>query len=425
MTEKRRFLFLQGPLSSLYKQLGEKLKAEGYEVYRINFNLGDWVHWHGNNCISYRGPINAWPDFFEAFILKHAITDIVLHSDRRIYHKSAIRIAKKHQLYIAVTELGILRPGWLTIEINGLGLMSHFPNDPNYLLEQANKLPAPDETKKFSYPFSQMAFWDVSYNLLNVFFWWLYPNYRRHTPYNPILEYSRAALRLLRQNKTSEQANKVLNQLIDSKANYFVLPLQLNGDFQIRDYSPYESMAEALEEVLLSFAKYASKNAHLLVKQHPLDPGLEKLREVTKKLATDFGIADRVHYIDGGDLQKAFKYSRGAVMVNSSAALEALEMGVAVKALAPAIYDMPGITFQGSLDELWQTGFKPDNEVYAAFVSILKHSTQVPGALYGKQAIKSAVEHMANKILSKQLNLPGGYVDPPPRLGANRNWFNR
>ena len=423
MTETRRFLFLQGPLSSLYKKLGEKLQSEGHEVYRINFNLGDWIHWHGRHCFNFRTSVSDWPAFFEKFIISHGITDLVLHSDRRIYHKAAIKIAKKHQLYIAVTELGILRPGWLTIEINGLGLLSHFPNDPDYLLEQAQKLPAPIESWKFSYPFSQMAFWDVSYNLLNYFFSWLYPHYQRHTPYNPVLEYSRAAFRLIAQKKSAKVADRVLTGLIEIKAKYYVLPLQLNGDFQVRDYSPYHSMKEVIEQVFTSFAQHASADSRLLVKQHPLDPGLDKLKQVTLTLAKDIGIAERVHYIDGGDLNKAFRFCRGSVMVNSSAALEALQQGIAVKTLAPAIYDMPELTYQGPLDDFWESEFLPDANLYAAFETVLKHTTQVPGALYGDKALKTAVMHMSRKILDKQLNRPGGYINPPPRLAANKDWF--
>jgi len=419
----RRFLFLQGPLSPLYRRLGQRLLVDGYSVYRINFNVGDWLHWHGENCFSFRGTVEQWPEYLKQFIVDNAITDLVLHGDRRVYHKIAIDIAKKNNLYISVTELGILRPGWLTIEKDGLGLLSHFPNDAQYLLDQVKHLTEPVKNKAFSYPFYQMAFWDVSYNLINYFLFWLYPGYQRHTPYNPILEYSFAAVRLIRESSAHRQANQIICKLRDSEVNVFVFPLQLNGDFQIRDFSPFDSMGEVIEVVLKSFAQHAPENACLLIKQHPLDPGLDKLKTITRTLAKNMNIDDRVYYIDGGDLELAYKFSTGAVMVNSSAAIGALDQGIAVKTLAPAIYDIEGITFQGELDQFWQSGFKLRKEIYTAFKTILKHSTQVPGALYGEEAIDSAVEGMAGKIIDYQLNQPAAYVETPPRLLTTEHWF--
>lgn len=421
---ERRFLFLQGPLSPLFNRLGHRLKTEGYSVFRINFNVGDWLHWHGENCYSFRGKVEQWSEYLQQFIEDNAITDLVLHGDRRVYHKMAIHIAKQNDLYISVTELGILRPGWLTIERDGLGLLSHFPNEAQYLLDQAQHLPEPLKSKAYSYPFSQMAFWDVSYNLVNYFLFWIYPWYQRHTPYNPIQEYTFAALRLMGERRAQRQAKKVILKLRDSGAVYYVLPLQLNGDFQIRDYSPFDSMGDAIEMIMKSFARHAPPQSRLLIKQHPLDPGIDKLKAVTLNLAGRMNIKDRVDYIDGGNLDMAYQFSSGAVMVNSSAAVGALDQEVPVKTLAPAIYDIEGITFQGELDQFWQSGFKLNKNIYSAFKTILKHSTQIPGALYGKEALESAVEGMAEKIIDRRLNQPGGYVDVPPRLAGNEDWFN-
>ena len=54
------------------------------------------------------------------------------------------------------------------------------------------------------------------------------------------------------------------------------------------------------------------------------------------------------------------KRSRGIVLVNSSIGTLALEHGCAVKALGTATYDMPGLTFQGSLDDFWTASMTPD-----------------------------------------------------------------
>ena len=58
---------------------------------------------------------------------------------------------------------------------------------------------------------------------------------------------------------------------------YFLFPLQLSGDYQIRSHSPFLSMTMALEYVLTSFARHAPPDAILLVKEHPLDVGFPQL----------------------------------------------------------------------------------------------------------------------------------------------------
>jgi capsular polysaccharide export protein len=67
------------------------------------------------------------------------------------------------------------------------------------------------------------------------------------------------------------------------------------------------------------------------------------------------------------------------VTINSSAGLEALLAGCPVKTLAPAIYDIDGMTYQRSLDEFWSTPKAPDEELVRQFVTALAAVTQVRG----------------------------------------------
>ncbi len=425
MTDERRILLLQGPLSSLYRRLGKALRAENCEVYRVNFSIGDWLHWRDSNAIDYRGSPEAWPAFIANLLDSKNITDLVLHGDRRYYHKVAIREAQARGIYVAVTELGLLRPGRLTLEREGLGLMSHFPAEPARILQLADQLPTPEESPAFTYPFAQMAAWDVSYNLLNFFLFWLYPGYRKHTPYNPLLEYSAAAYRLLKSRALNHAANKTINGLIDDAQAYFVFPLQLSGDFQVRDYSPFSSMQEVIELVLQSFASYAPKHSLLLIKQHPLDPGLDRLQREVDRLSRQYAIQQRVRFIDGGDLGRAFSHAKGVVLINSSAAMQALDSGISVKCLAPAIFDMDGLTFQGTLDDFWNFDYKPDEYLFRALVKVLKHTTQIPGGLYGEDALAEAVRHISQRLLRRQLNEPGAWETEPPRLNSKTAaWFS-
>ena len=51
-----------------------------------------------------------------------------------------------------------------------------------------------------------------------------------------------------------------------------------------------------------SFAKNASAEPRLVIKNRPLNPGLVDLARMTQVLAVERGIADRIDFIDGGNL---------------------------------------------------------------------------------------------------------------------------
>ena len=94
----------------------------------------------------------------------------------------------------------------------------------------------------------------------------------------------------------------LVESVLAGDAAFFVFPLQLQTDFQLRAHSPYNDQREAITEVITSFANHASRSVHLVVKVHPLDNGLIDWRAYIEELATRLGIGGRVQFLDGGDL---------------------------------------------------------------------------------------------------------------------------
>ncbi|KZM50191.1 capsular biosynthesis protein [Labrenzia sp. OB1] len=416
----RRVLFLQGPLSPLFRLTGNHLGKLGCQVFRINFCAGDWLHWHGAGCTSFKGAPQDWPDFIEAFLSTHEITDLVLHGDQRLYHRIAIEKALPLGIQIAVTELGALRPGWMTLERNGLSTLSRFPQEPDAVRTVAGK--AGDVSLEPRFPSS---FWlqtapDVVYNLTNVFLKPLYPNYVRHTIYPPIEEYLRGAARLLREKKRNAKAERDLRALRNTGASYFVLPIQLEGDFQLRRHSPYESFSQVLDIVFRSFAETAPDGAHLVLKSHPLDVGFENWSEVSNALARQHGLSDRMHYLDGGGLSKPLEAAAGLVTLNSTAGLEALQAQVPVKPLVPAHYDIEGLTHQGDLAGFWNDPQRPDPSLLSAYIRALAATTQIRGSIHNREGVSVAARNIADRIAKRELNPLGAFVEPPPRLEKAR-----
>ncbi|PTW60956.1 capsular polysaccharide export protein [Breoghania corrubedonensis] len=420
METSRTFLFLQGPLSPLFSHIGDRLAEAGHRVLRVNLCVGDRLHWRRDGARDYRGSVAAWPSFIDTFMEREGVTDLILHGDRRIYHRMAADAARARGIGVIATELGYLRPDWMTIERDGTSTGSHFPDDPDTISRIADEVGAIDFTPRFRTSFWRVAAPDVAYNLANVAFWFLYPHYRRHTIYNPVIEYVAAGWRLARKERRDRPARALAEQLHKGRVPWFVLPMQLEGDFQLRDHSPFGGMEPALETVFRSFAAHAPNDCRLVVKAHPLDAGLERWHAVVPRLARDTGIADRVDHADGGGLDDLLAGSSGMVTVNSSAGLEALRAGVPVKALCPAIFDVPGMTDFQPLDAFWRTPTPPDPALVQAFVTALAGTVQARGTIHSREGLDAAVATMSARILEDRLNDHGAYIDPPPRLARAR-----
>jgi len=418
--EKRAFLFLQGPLSPLYARLGDTLETAGHAVHRINLCFGDWLDWRRPGATNYRSQPTDWGAFVDRFLAEHRITDLILHGDRRIYHRIAAEHARARGITVIATELGYLRPDWMTIERDATSTGSHFPVDPETIRRVASAVPAPDLTPVYRGSFFKVAAPDVVYNLSNVFLSLLYPHYQRHTIYHPIPDYAGWALRLITERRRHRAAARVLDELIAAKTPFFVFPMQLEGDFQIRDHSPYSGMAEAMTVIISSFAAHAPATTELILKAHPLDNGLENWPKVIDRIVEAHGVADRVHFVDGGRLDAMLAHARGMVTVNSTAGIEAIMADCPTKTLTPAIYDIVGLTDDQELDGFWTTPKRPDKALLEAFIRALTGTVQVRGTIYSNDGLTAAVANMADRILTNTLNEPGAFIDPPPRLDRAR-----
>lgn len=417
---RRKVLFLQGPLSPLFRLIGDRIKDQGHDVFRINLCAGDWLHWHGAGCHSFRGRPSQWEAFVGTFLKQHAITDLVLHGDQRIYHRIAIACAKPLGIQIAATELGYLRPGWMTLERNGLSTLSHFPDDPAIIRQISEHAGEIGFSRLYPGSFYLQTVPDVIYNLTNVFFKPLYPHYQRHTIYAPIPEYVRGAVRLVGEKNRSRTAERDTAKLVADRTPFFVLPLQLEGDFQLRRHSSFKSFADVIDVVFASFAEHAPKETHLVLKSHPLDVGYENWPDVIARHAAAHGIGNRVHFLDGGGLGTLFAHARGVATLNSTAGLEALQAGVPVKTMVPAHFDIQGLTHSGPLDGFWSAPQAPEPKLVDHYVRALAATIQVRGSIHNTQGVPVAATNIAERILSRRLNEPDAFIDPPPRLERAR-----
>ena len=102
----KRFLFLQGPITPFFDEVGAGLRALGHAVHRINLNLGDKLFWRGPGAVDFRGRLAEWPSFIEGFLDRHAITDMVLLGEQRSYNRIALAAAHARGVRVAARGSG-------------------------------------------------------------------------------------------------------------------------------------------------------------------------------------------------------------------------------------------------------------------------------------------------------------------------------
>jgi len=390
-TRPRTFLFLQGLASGFFDRLGQTLRARGHKVLRVNLNAGDWVFWRQPGAFNYRGTPQAWPTWAAALMAEHDVTDLVLFGDCRPMHRHAIDAAGDLRVAVHVCEEGYLRPDWVTIEQGGVNGHSSLPRDAGWYREQATRLPPVEPIPTIRSSFRRRALEDIAYNFSAMLLWFLYPHYRTHRPWHPMLEYMGWAARLLRQPAARRRAARQAERLVPCPgadvAEYYLFPLQLDCDSQIRLHSSFTGITGAIEKILRSFAAAAPAGALLVVKEHPLDNGLTDWRTRTLALADQLGIQDRLVYLEHGDIAHLVQAAAGVVTVNSTTGTLALASGVPVITLGNAIYDLQGLTFQGELDRFWAEHAAPDAALFDAFRRVLVQRCLVRGGFFSDDGI--------------------------------------
>ena len=395
MTGERAFLFLQGPPGPLFRRLGEAIAARGIPVHRINLSGGDRYDWP-DGAIDFRGSFSEWPGFVDKVLLERGITDLVLFGDCRPYHVSAHGMAALRGVHTHVLEEGYLRPHWMTFELEGVNARSRLSRDKNWFREEALKLPAEPSLPAVTASFSRRArdsYWHYHHVVTGRL---RYPHYRSHRPGSICMEGLGWCWKFVRSRARARAAAKTLRS-IEGKP-FFLLPLQLSGDFQIRAHSPFPDMQAAAAHVIESFAAHASSELHLVLKAHPLDCSFYNWHGFVGRHAHRLGLERRLHFIDGGDLDRLAKKARGLICVNSTTATLALAQGTPVCTIGEAIYDIAGLTHQEHLDRFWSSPTPPEQGLYRAFRRVLVDRCLVRGGLASESAVRTLIKSILGRL---------------------------
>lgn len=394
----RNVLLLQGLMGPLFRRLGQSLRAAGHRVFKVNFNGGDRLFWRLPGGIDYRGTLDEWPAALDRLLTEKQITDVILFGDCRDHHMVATKVCRDRDIPVHVFEEGYIRPDWVTFEAGGVNGHSSLPRDPAWYLEAAANLPAVEQHAPVPSSFRRRAIEGLAYNVADVLTRWYYSNWNNHRPWHPLVE-GMGWLRKLRRRKERDlQSEALLARLEASGARYFLFPLQLDSDAQIRLHSPFAGIAEAIKVVLSSFAAHAPAGTRLVIKEHPLDNGVRDWELISRDLARRFGVEDRVDYLPGGDIVPVAERSLGMVTVNSTSGTLGLSMGIPAVVLGTAIYDIAGITAQDGLDAFWQDPPTPDKATFDAFRRVLIERCLIRGGFFSNEGLDLVVRDAAERF---------------------------
>lgn len=397
--QTRVVLFLQGMPGPFFSQLGKAVLEAGARVRRINFNGGDVMDWKCGGAIAYRGRACDWPRFLAAQLSKDGVTDLVLFGDCRAYHQKAIALAAQRNIRIFVVEEGYLRPNFVTFARNGVNARAQLPGSLEELRAASQRLAYTEQPiQEIEGSFKTRALETYRYYVATYLSAPFFPFFATHRVYPPILEGLYWLWRLAHRKAERRRARLAAKKLENQR--YFLFPLQLDNDVQLRVHSAFGAMGPALDHVLASFARGADGRDMLAIKLHPLDCGIVNWRNIVARRAAHFGLKDRCVFLEDGDINTLILGARGLVTVNSTSGSLALALGIPVRALGEAVYNLEGVTSQLPLDAFWRDPGAVDAENFEALKRVLLAEHLVNGGFHTPMALRLLVQGALARLIA-------------------------
>ena len=399
----RRALLLLGPNGPFFRRFSDDLEAAGTEVTKVVFNSGDSLFWRGKPAIYFRDPLDRWPAAFRELVREREIDAVFLFGDCRPIHSAIMPIARELDVAVWVFEEGYLRPDYITLERGGVNGNSSLPKDPAFYRAAARALPSIPEPTPVGQTFRWSAMWTILNACANTWFGFRYPNYVHHRDINCWRQgilWGRSGVRKLT-NRVRER--KILGRLAgEYSGRYFFAPLQVHCDSQV-NHSRFDSVADFIRETAEIFAASAPHDTRLVFKHHPHDRAYTDYRELIAELASKHRLGDRLIYVHDLHLPTILRNARGTIAMNSTVGISSLLHGTPVIALGNAIYNIPGLTHDGTLAEFLQDPGEVDGELFECFRTWVRHTTQINGTFHKRLPTS---------------RLASGLVAGPLRVGA-------
>lgn len=407
----KRILLLQGPVGPFFARLAKDLRGVGAQVFKVNFNAGDCL-FYPRRALCYRGTMEGWPGWLEALLRRLKIDELLLFGDCRPIHSAAHGVATRLGLKVGVFEEGYIRPDYVTLERFGVNGYSQFSRDPEVFRKEVPTLRPRQAVGK---AYWSMVWFGFCYFLAGALGTIFFPRYVHHRPLS-LLEALPWARSIWRKEWYRWRERGIEKRLTTSLSKrYFLVPLQVFNDAQIVVHADVDGVEDFISRTLDSFAKSAPPDTFLVFKHHPMDRGYRDYSRLILSLAGKAGLKNRVMYIHDQHLPSLLDHARGVVVINSTVGISALHHGAPTVVCGFALYDIPGLTYQGGLDDFWAagSGAKPDRSLYESFRGHLIAKTQLNGSFY--RPLKHADAVYSGLVWRAE---PKGYVHAPVCSGS-------
>ena len=374
-------LFLQGPLGPFFARCARHFSAQGVETHKINFNGGDRFYGWADYCADYTGGPVGWRDYLYGYLRRNNIGTVVVYGDCRYYHSEARAVCELLGVAFWAFEEGYLRPDFVTLERGGVNALSGV--DWSRSAIERYRPHGRKSPFKVGMTFRQRAWFASCYYLVAFLYSFRFPHYRHHRPRAWWQEAACWLRSFYRKGLYRVTERKFTEALVQNHGGeYFLYPLQTADDFQIRTHSDVDSLEASIDDVIASFAGHAAERDILVIKHHPMDRGFSHYGKLIKRTARKYRVSGRVVYCHDLHLPTLLDHAKGLVTINSTVGISALLHRVPTITLGRALYDIPGMTHQGSLGDFWQNPQPVDREVFRAFHTYLYERTQLDGSFF-------------------------------------------
>jgi capsular polysaccharide export protein len=315
---------------------------------------------------------------------------VVLFGQSRAYHEVAIAAASSLGLSCVVLEDGYFRPGFITMELGGVNGNSTTLDNVEVAADSPWLNPLPTK-----HPFLRAIYFAGIHYGAMLAGHWRFKHYEHHRERSPLFYLAYWHHSWLRKHLAKRKDALVQNKLLSSRDKYFFVPLQFEGDAQLRKFSAHGSIFEFLRFVLQSFASHVPEGRKLVFKEHPHGRGTGGYHQFLKQAGDALGITQRIIYFVEGDAPLLVQHSAGLVTVNSTVGLRALQYGVPLYVAGTAVYKRQGLHFQGTLDSFWTLAQPAPQAVAENFLLQLRNLTQLPTCLYAGRELPLSLEPTA------------------------------
>lgn len=382
----KNVLLLQGPIGGFFLQFSKWLQVQQKSVYKINFNGGDEYDFPPSaQVFAYRDTPEQFEAFLQSFCVQHQIDSVVCFGDNRYYHRVAKKLSVSLDLSFWVFEEGYLRPNFVTLEKTGVNAYSELPREKAFF----EALPELNVKKPVFAPMHKAESWlrtaikamryyfEVNYHQRD------YPHYQHHREL-AIGYYIKTWINILSRRIFNVFSVYVFENRVKrgELGEFFVLPLQVHNDSQVKVHCDYESVEAFLQDVLHSFAENAPKQTCLIIKPHPMDEQRDYRKLIAEFKVRYPDLENRLFYVYRVSMPVLYRKAKGLITINSTCGFSALLHEIPVKILGRAHYDIDGLIDKQPLAQFWQNPISPDKALFERFRRFHLNKTQINGSFY-------------------------------------------